>query len=548
MPPRNITTNTLFYGDNLDILREYIADESIDLVYLDPPFNSSRNYNVLFRDESGQDSEAQITAFKDTWHWGQDAEATYHQLVTNAPADVAQLIGAMRQFVGENQMMAYLVMMAARLVELHRVLKPTGSLYLHCDPTASHYLKIILDTIFRPRNFRSEIIWKRSAAHGGASSYNNIHDTILYYSRAEHPIWNNPRVRHDESYIKSHYSNIDENGQRYQLVSAHGAGDGPPRRFGDRIIAPPTGRHWMSQEHIDQMMAQDRIIFTSSGMPRYKRYLSETDGTPLGTVWDDIFPVNSQATERLGYPTQKPLALLERIISASSNPGDTVLDPFCGCGTTIAAAQKLKRTWIGIDITSLSIALQKTRLKDMFGDIQYSVIGEPTDLTSARALAQEKDGRYQFQWWALSLITARPLGAEAGNKTGKKGADKGIDGVITFIDDSTHKPKQILVQVKSGHVARGDIGQLRGTIERDRAAIGIFITLEEPSQPMITEAISAGYYSSPGWGRDYPKIQILSIADLLSGKTIQMPPTEAGTFKQAPRVQQSPGEQHPLDL
>jgi site-specific DNA-methyltransferase (adenine-specific) len=540
-----IITNTLFYGDNLDILREYIADESIDLIYLDPPFNSNRSYNVLFKDESGKESEAQITAFKDTWHWSQAAERAYHELVTEAPARIATMIGALRQFIGTNQMMAYLVMMAARLVELHRVLKPTGSLYLHCDPTASHYLKVILDTIFDPRNFRSEIIWKRSAAHGGPVSFNDIHDVILYFSKGRSPTWNPARVSHDESYIKSHYSNIDLDGRRYQLVSAHGAGSGPPRRFGDRVLAPPPGRHWMSQEHIDKMMAEGKVVFTKSGMPRYKRYLDETEGTPLGTVWDDIPPVNSQAAERLGYPTQKPLALLERIMQVSSNPGDLVLDPFCGCGTTIAAAQNLGRRWIGIDITHLSIALMKYRLCAMFPDAQFKVIGEPEDVGAARQLAH--DDRYQFQWWALSLVRARPLGDGSDSKRGKKGSDKGIDGVINFIDDPSGKPKRVLVQVKSGHVKSGDIRDLRGTVEREGAAIGVFITLEPPSKDMETEAVSAGFYHSPGWGRNYPKIQILTIAELLHGAEVQMPPAH-GTFKQAQRVWQPDGEQQGLDF
>jgi site-specific DNA-methyltransferase (adenine-specific) len=527
--------NTLYYGDNLKILREYIKDESVDLIYLDPPFNSNRNYNVLFKDESGAEAEAQITAFEDTWHWNAAAERAFHELILQAD-DVSKMVEAFRSFIGTNQMMAYLVMMAARLVELHRVLKDTGSLYLHCDPTASHYLKILLDTIFGAENFRSEVIWKRAAAHGGAVNYNNIHDVIFYFSKSKFPKWNSPRIPHDESYIKSHYSQIDAEGRRYQLVSAHGAGQGPPRRFGEKVIAPPTGRHWMSQEHIDQMMAENKVVFTKSGMPRYKRYLEETDGTPLGTVWDDIFPINSQAAERLGYPTQKPVALLERIIQASSNEGDTVLDPFCGCGTTIAAAQKLNRNWIGIDITHLSIALQKYRLKDSFDLVEkrdYAVIGEPEDLQSAFQLAQED--RYQFQWWALSLIKARPLGASSGSKTGKKGSDKGIDGVINFVDDNSGKAKRILVQVKSGKVKSGDIRDLVGVITRENAAIGIFITLENPTRDMTAEAASAGFYRSEFFHKDYPRLQILTIEDLLNGKEAQMP-MNLTTFKQAERI------------
>lgn len=542
-----ITKNTLFYGDNLPILREYIPDESVDLIYLDPPFNSNRSYNVLFKDESGKDSDAQITAFEDTWHWGLETQRTYDELLDQAPAHVSSMIGALREFIGRNQMMAYLVMMTARLIELHRVLKSTGSIYLHCDPTASHYLKVVMDTIFGASNYQSEIIWKRSAAHGGAVNYNNIHDTIYYYSKGNKPTWNRPRAPHDETYVQSHYGHADPDGRRYQLVSAHGAGDGPPRRFGEKVIAPPAGRHWMSQEHIDKMMAEGKVVFTSSGMPRYKRYLDETEGTPLGTVWDDIPPVNSQAQERLGYPTQKPLALLERILRASSNKGDVVLDPFCGCGTAIDAAQKLKRRWIGIDITYLSIALIKYRLSDSHHLVEkrdYDVIGEPESVADARQLA--RDNRYQFQWWAASKVQAMPLGGQAGSRQGKKGSDRGIDAIKNF-EDERNKLRRVLVQVKSGHVTSRDIRDLRGTVEREGAAIGAFITLELPSRDMITEALSSGSYHSTTWHQDYPRIQILTVQDLLAGKTIDMPRSvPSQTFKQAPRTKKTNATQEEL--
>lgn len=261
-------------------------------------------------------------------------------------------------------------------------------------------------------------------------------------------------------------------------------------------------------------------------------------GVPLQDIWLDIPPISSQAKERLGYPTQKPLTLLERIIEASSNPGDIVLDPFCGCGTTIAAAQKLGRKWIGIDITHLSIALQKYRLQEMFPDASFDVIGEPESVRSAQQLAQ--DDRFQFEWWALSLIKAMPSGSDDGKK-GKKGADKGIDGTITFMDDNTGRPKRIVVQVKSGKVGSGQIRDLVGTVDREKAVMGVFITLETPSKPMLTEAASAGFYHSPGWNQNYPKIQILTIEALLDGAQVQMPPTGM-TFKQAQRVQE-PGPQ-----
>jgi site-specific DNA-methyltransferase (adenine-specific) len=268
-------------------------------------------------------------------------------------------------------------------------------------------------------------------------------------------------------------------------------------------------------------------------------------GTLVGNVWTDINPINSQAAERLGYPTQKPLALLERIIAASSNPGDVVLDPFCGCGTTIAAAQKLGRRWIGIDVTQLSIALQKSRLQAMFPDLAYRVIGEPTTFDDARRLAH--DDRFQFQWWALSLIRARPFGGEAGSKTGKKGADKGIDGVITFVDDNSHKAKRVIVQVKSGKVSSADIRNLVGTLDREGAAIGAFITLQEPTRDMRTEAASAGYYHAPVWDRHFARVQLLTVAGLLDGTArLEMPPVAYTTFKEAPRVREEGPEQGKL--
>jgi site-specific DNA-methyltransferase (adenine-specific) len=546
--PKPITENTLFYGDNLPILRDYIHAESVDLVYLDPPFNSSRTYNVLFKDESGQDSESQIVAFEDTWHWNQAAEATYTELVTEAPAAVSDMIGALRGFVGTNQMMAYLVMMTARLVELHRVLKPTGSLYLHCDPTASHYLKIILDTIFGPQQFRNEITWLRTSAHNDARrKYPDLSDTILFYIKSSGAAFNVQYLPYSEEYLHDFYRYIDEHGRRYRLDNLRSPSPRPNLTYDYKGYKPHPNGWAISREKMEQLDANGRLHFPKSpdGRIQLKRYLDEMPGVPVGNVWIDIKPIQSQAAERLGYPTQKPLALLERIIKVSSNPDDVILDPFCGCGTTIAAAQKLGRKWIGIDVTHLSIALQKYRLEQMFPGIQFKIIGEPEDIGAAHQLASED--RYQFQWWALSLVRARPLGGEAGSKSGKKGSDKGIDGVITFIDDSTGKPKRVLIQVKSGHVKSGDIRDLVGTVQREQAAIGVFITLEPASKDMIKEAVTAGYYDSPGWSQKYPKVQILTIEELLRGGTIKMPPAH-GTFKQSQRAQRPDGEQTGLDV
>jgi len=537
--------STLYYGDNLEVLRDHIPDESVDLIYLDPPFNSNRSYNVLFKDESGADSEAQITAFEDTWHWGHTAEATYYDLVTNAPERVSTAIGAMRQLIGTNQMMAYLVMMAARLVELHRVLKSTGSLYLHCDPTASHYLKIILDAIFGPENFRNEIVWKRTSAHSDTKQGNvvhmgRVHDTLLFYTKTEISVRNPVHQPYDENYVNSFYRHTEpESGRRYRLSDM--TGPGGAAKGNPRYEVMGVTRYWRySQQKMQELIQQGRVIQTKpGGVPQFKRYLDEMPGVPLQDIWDDIPPIGAQAAERLGYPTQKPLELLERIVQASSNPGDVVLDPFCGCGTAIAAAHKLGRRWVGIDITHLSVALMKFRLKDMFGLVpgkDYRVVGEPVSVDGARQLAE--DDRYQFQFWALSLIAARPLGDN------KKGADRGIDGVITFLDDPTAKPKRALVQVKSGKVNSGQVRDLRGTVEREGAALGVFITLEPPTREMRTEAVSAGFYESPGLGRTYPRLQILTIEQLLAGARVEMPLTSQTTFRQADRVR----EQGPRNL
>ena len=544
--PKPITRNTLFYGDNLAILREYIPPESIDLIYLDPPFNSNRSYNVLFKDESGTASEAQLTAFDDTWHWGPTAEETYFDLVNHASAGIAKMISALRDFIGSNQMMAYLVMMAARLVELHRVLKPTGSLYLHCDPTASHYLKIVLDTIFGFQNFRNEITWKRTTAHNDPTRYGNVHDVLLYYSKTNQCTWNAVFSEHSEEY-KARFRHSDPDGRLWTDgdLTAKGLSGG-----GYEYTYKGCTSLWrVPIETMKRLDDEGRLYFTRNNGIRIKRYLDETPGIPPQDVITDIFPINSQAAERLGYPTQKPLALLERIIQASSNPGDIILDPFSGCGTAISAAQKLNRRWIGIDITHLAIAMHKARLKDMFNlepGKDYDVIGEPLDLTSARQLAQ--DDRYQFQWWALSLVKAKPVGGESTSKKGRKGSDRGIDGIIPFIDDPKGKTSTAIVQVKSGHVKSGDIRDLIGTVQNQEAAFGIFITLEEPTPEMITAASQAGFYHSPIWQEKYPRIQILTIAELLGGATVQMPRFSTATFKRAPRVKKSTGEQAELDL
>lgn len=506
---------TLYYGDNLEVLRKHISSESVDLIYLDPPFNSNATYNVLFKSpKTGDDAYSQIQAFNDTWHWGENDAQAVDEIMRSNYTNLANLIQALRKFLGENDMMAYLVMMAIRLIELHKVLKPTGSLYLHCDPTASHYLKLILDAVFGYENFRNEVIWLKSRVDKAQSKhFSKAHDVIFFYSKSNNYTFNRLIGEKSESYIDSHYNQIEEQtGRRYRLVSLSQDGAGAPRSFGEHgVIAPPIGKHWKwSQERIDSALSDGLIVFTKLGIPRHKYYLEDYKGKGFGTIWTDITPLNAVAKERLGFPTQKPVALLERIIQASTNEGDTVLDPFCGCGTAVHAAQKLGRNWIGIDITHLAISLIEKRMKDAFPDARFEVIGSPKDLEGAQDLAIRD--KYQFQWWAVSLVGAHPYHEK------KKGADTGIDGLIYFLDDEDGEYKKIVVSVKGGdNVGVSMIRDLAGTMEREKAAMGFFITLTEPTAPMIKEAASKDSYISPLTKELYPRIQILTIKGLLDG-------------------------------
>ena len=291
---------------------------------------------------------------------------------------------------------------------------------------------------------------------------------------------------------------------------------------------------------MEEFAIQGRLVYTKNGMPEYKRYLDEMPGQPVQDIWDDIPPINSQARERLGWSTQKPTELLERIVEISSNPEDVVLDPFCGCGTALVAAQKLGRKWVGIDITYLSIAVMRARLKDTFSLADVEVIGQPTEVEGARQLAQSPEGRYQFQWWALGLIDAQPVGGVE-----RKGADRGIDGKITFTGQDK-KLESVLVSVKSGHVNSSMVRDLKGTLERENAAMGIFVTLEEPTREMKLEATTAGIYRV--WGADYPKIQIVSIRELLEeGRKPSLPPLVLATYQRAERARERGGEQLTID-
>jgi site-specific DNA-methyltransferase (adenine-specific) len=518
--------NKLFYGDNLKVLRESIADESADLIYLDPPFNSNASYNVLFKAPSGEQSQAQIEAFDDTWHWNESAERAFDEVLTGSHSDAAIMLKAMRSALGENDMMAYLAMMAVRLIELHRVLKPTGSLYLHCDPTASHYLKVILDSVFDPRKFQNEISWKRTHAHGDSRlRYANVRDSILFYSKGT-PFFSRQNTLYSPEYIEKYYRHSDPNGRRYQLVSIRSPNPRPNLTYEYKGVQPHANGWAVSREKMEQLDREGRLRFPEKpGQTiREKYYLDEMPGVPITDSWDDIPPINSQAQERLGYPTQKPVALLERIISASSKPGDVVLDPFCGCGTTVHAAQKLKRQWIGIDVTHLAIALIEHRLKAAFPGIAYEVHGVPKDLAGARDLA-ERD-KHEFQKWIVATIEGQPY------KGGKKGMDRGVDGYLHF-RDAEKKPQTAIISVKGGGIKSGDIRDLKGTVEREGAALGIFLTLNPPTREMEREAASAGFYETGG--QKFPKVQILTAEQVIDNRRPKVPFGFTESLKKAAR-------------
>jgi site-specific DNA-methyltransferase (adenine-specific) len=534
--------NKLFFGDNLDIMRDHIPDESVDLIYLDPPFNSKASYNVLFAEKDGQQSPAQITAFEDTWVWDRAAESAYWEIVKEGPKKLADLLQALRQFLGSNNMLAYLTMMAIRLVEMHRILKPTGSMYLHCDPTASHYLKLVLDAIFGHASFTNEIVWKRTSSHGDSKKWSHIHDTVFYYRKTPAATWNPIHLEHDPEYVEKFYTHKDERGTyRLDHIILTAAMARPNLVFEYKGYTPEWG--WrMVKEKIEALDNDNRIAWSSSGRPYLKRYLEEQQGTLASSMWTDILPVQAHSKERLGYPTQKPEELLERIIIASSNEGDVVLDPFAGCGTATVVAERLHRRWIAIDITHLAITLMVRRLVDTFGEElhDFEIIGDPKDLGGAEELAHQN--RHQFEWWALSLVGARPA------QDKKKGADKGIDGYVYFQDDESGQAKKVVVQVKSGHVGSAIVRDLKGTVVREKAQIGVLVTLQKPTGPMKKEALEAGYYEPEHFpGKKYPRLQILTVEDLLHETVIEYPRMgPEATFKRAKRQTKKKDEQGSL--
>lgn len=513
-----------------------------------PLFKSNQDYNVLFAEQDGSRSAAQIKAFGDTWQWDQGAARAYEEIVEQGSEQVSKVMQAFRTFLGENDLLAYLAMMAPRLVELRRVLKETGSIYLHCDPTASHYLKLLLDSVFGPKHFRNEITWKRrvgmSSAVHESNKFGICTDIILFYAKTDsalfRPQYNKESPEYQE-YIRERFTMKDDHGRLFQATSLVNPAHRPNLIYDYKgYKAPPNG--WMiSREKMEQWDREGKLYFppNKEGRLRRKSYADELRGMPIQNLWIDIPEINSQAQERLGYPTQKPEALLERIIKSSSNEGDLVLDPFCGCGTAIAVAQTLKRRWIGIDITHLAITLIKHRLRDAFGNkVEYSVVGEPVAVSDAEVLA--KNDPYQFQWWALGLVGARPV-------EGKKGADKGIDGRLYFHDEPKIT-KQIVLSVKAGAMHATYVRDLRGVLEREKADIGVLISMEPPTQLMRSEAASAGFYQAPS-GKRHPRMQLLNVAELLGGKGVDYPPEEARrnvTFKQGPKAKDDSEDQHGL--
>ena len=485
--------NTLFYGDNLDVLRRHVADSSVDLVYLDPPFQSGKNYNVIFETHTGkpEHERAQAEAFGDTWRWGQEAEESFVDVerVGGAPA---KTIRALRAILGESDIMAYLSMMAPRLLELRRVLKPTGSLYLHCDPTASHYLKVLLDGIFGAGCFRNEIIWRYRRWPAKARRFQRMHDVLLFYGASTK---NEQTFNTLYGYEKLAASTLKTFGTKKQRAD-FSSGHRKPSVEDVETQGPPLSDYWE---------------------------VAEATGTeaPLSDAWE-VGVIAAIGKERTGYPTQKPEALLERVIRASSNEGDVVLDPFCGCGTAIAVAQRLGRCWIGIDVTHLAINIIRDRMKDA----DFEVRGEPVDIEGARQLAH--DDPFQFQWWILGRVGARPTDQ-------KKGADSGIDGQLAFRGVPAGPADQrAIISVKGGKLQPAHVRELRGVLSREGAAVGVLLTLHKPTPAMLKEAARAGFHESH-WGR-HPRIQILTAQDVLEGRALDLPGSNLASVKKARRA------------
>ena len=549
--------NRLYYGDCFTIMQEF-GLASVDLIYLDPPFNSNRQYNAIYKDETGRPLPDQIEAFCDMWELDSERERAIRTMpvlmrengIDDAIAEFWKLwMHALRGT--QPRLLAYLSYMVERLLIMRRILKPTGSLYFHCDPTVSHYMKPLLDAIFGHTNFRSDIIWRRNNPTGrGSKRYANNVDNILYYVKGDSFTWHSQFKPHSAEHLKSKYSNKDPStGRRYSLGDLKGAGltQGSSSLSWRGIDPARTDSHWAipnlalpqvakplsAQEKLDLLDEMGRIYWPpKGGIPRYKRYLDEMQGTPIDTIWDDIPPVNSQAKERMGYTTQKPLALMERIISASSNPGDVILDPFAGCATTLEAAHKLGRQWIGIDIAIHAVKrVARVRLTERLGLVEgqdFTVEGVPRTAEGAQDL-WERD-KYHFQKWAVEQVE--------GFVTTKRSADGGIDGRVYFAVPHAQDLQSMVVEVKGGaNVSIRDLRALKGVLDYDTALMAGLIIME----PLGTVKARnfARFMGDAGsleiLGIEYPKMQLLTVAEILDGKRFKTP-TVQGRHELEPRM------------
>jgi site-specific DNA-methyltransferase (adenine-specific) len=542
--------NQLFYGDNLEVLRKYIKDESVDLCYIDPPFNSKRNYNQIYNN-LGKEDQAQAQAFIDTWTWDDQANQGLEDIFNNYQGHFTQqsidLIAGLIKVLGKGSLLAYLVSMTLRIVEIHRVLKPTGSFYLHCDPTSSHYLKLVLDAVFCSQggDFLNEIIWKRTSGHSDSSKYGRVHDVIFYYCKSSKVIWNQIYQKYDQNYTDKYYRYQDPNGRKWMsgdLGAAGLAGGGYQYEWNG------VTKLWRCPKTtMEKLDAEGKIYYTKNRVARIKRYLDESEGLPVQDAWNDIEALRSWHKELLGYPTQKPEALLERIIQASSNQGDVVLDAYCGCGTTVVVSQRLERQWIGIDITYQSISLILKRLEDAFGQgvlEQIQLNGIPKDMKSAIALANKKDDRTrkEFEKWAVLTYSNNRAVINP-----KKGADKGIDGIAYFRSEQD-EPEKIILQVKSGNIKSGDIRDLQGTLTLEKAAMGIFITLKEPTKEMIKTAKSAGIYQNKYMSQSSDIISIVTIQEIIEDQKRLSIPLGYEVLKSAEKQKEVKATQLKLDI
>ncbi len=546
--------NELYYGDNLDVLRRKIASDSVDLCYIDPPFNSKRNYFQIYNNQGSEDA-AQAQAFVDTWEWGDEAAEGLAYILdierlspkvgeTRWTEQTVALLRGLEQVLGRGSLLAYLVHMSLRIVEIQRVLKPTGSFYLHCDPTASHYLKLVCDAVFcgQGGDFKNEIVWERTNSHNmKTAGWIRSNDVLLYYTKSSAALFNTQYTDYGPEQLKRYKP--DASGRLYKAENMTFSTANPSRNFEWRGTRPPPHRSWgASLEQLEQWWEEGRILTRQDGSPRMdglKIYLDETKGKPVGTNWNDIGRIGNTASERMGYPTQKPEALMERIIKASSNEGDTVLDAYCGCGTTVAVAQRLGRRWIGIDVTYQSISLILKRLEDKYGadwpaiEANLLLDGVPRDIASATALANRKDDktRKEFEKWAVLTYTRNQ-----GRINEKKGGDGGVDGIAFFLKDKGENGKAIFSVKSDKTVNPAYVDQLAGTVGREGAEFGFLLCLTRPSDGVFKRAASYGKYKNPLLNREDDRIQVITAEDILAGRRLDLPMARTDAVKTAKAV------------